>query len=144
AHTLEALFYVTGLQPAQVFARSDNCGSRVPIVTTATMTTDEGVPVALDFIGNAHHQAEDLQIHCAEADLMVRDWRVWIARENTVQPLGPPEPDSQPAVTFLDVLDGKLANPAPAACAWPIFMLTQAMLESSRRELPVTIEPDAD
>jgi predicted dehydrogenase len=143
SHKLDALFFVTGVTPASVFARSDDCGSRVPIVTTASVLTRDGIPLALDFIGNAHHQAEDLQIHCAQADLMIRDWRVWIAEGNVVRPLGPLEPDSQPAVTFLDVLDGTCANPAPAACAWPVFKLTAAILESSRSGLPESVDMDS-
>lgn len=141
SHKLDAMFYVTGLVPAAVFARSDECGSRVPIVTAASVTSEGGVPIAMDFIGNAHHQAEDLQIHCSGADLMVRDWRVWIARNNVVEPLSPLEPDSQPAVTFLDVLDGTLENPGPAQCAWPVFALTEAILASSRTGKPVDVEP---
>lgn len=131
SHKLDALFYVTGLKPVEVFARSDNCGSRVPIITTASVLAEGDTPISLDFVGNAHHQVEDLQIHCAEADLMVRDWRVWIARNNKVDPLGPLEPNSQPALTFLDLLDGLCDNPAPAACARPVFALTEAILRSA-------------
>ena len=140
SHKLDALFYVTGLVPASVYARSDRCGSSVPIVTTATAISACGVPIALDFIGNAHHQAEDLQIHCTKADLMVRDWRVWVARGNVVEPLSPLEPDSTPAVSFLDLLDGNLENPAPAACAWPVFAMTEAALASGRTGAPVEVE----
>lgn len=140
SHKLDALFYATGLVPAAVSARTNQCGSSVPIVTTASVTAENDVPIALDLIGNAHHQAEDLQIHCAEADLMVRDWRVWIARGNTVEPLTPLEPDAQPVSTFLDMLDGKRSNPAPAACAWPVFALTEAILTSSRTGLAVNVE----
>jgi predicted dehydrogenase len=139
SHKLDALFYVTRLRPAAVTARSDNCGSSVPVVTLASVTAENGVPIALDFIGNAHHQAEDLQIHCVEADLMIRDWRVWIARGNVVEPLSPLEPDSQPAITFLDLLDGSIGNPAPPSCAWPVFALTEAILTASRTGTSVDI-----
>lgn len=132
SHKLDSLFHVTGVTPARVYARSESCGSRVPIVTTASVQTVQDIPIALDFIGNAHHQAEDLQIHCRDADLMVRDWRVWIARNNVVQPLRPLEPDSNPLATFLDLLDEAIENPAPASCAWPVFAVTEAILESSR------------
>jgi predicted dehydrogenase len=144
SHKLDALLFVTGLTPASVFARSDNCGSRVPIVTNASVITQQGVPMVLDFIGNAHHQAEDLHLHCREADLMIRDWRIWIAEGNVVQPLRPLEPDSQPAVTFLDLLDGTLENPAPAACALPVLLLTEAILNSSRIGQPVPVESTTD
>lgn len=139
SHKLDALLYVTGLTPVSVYARSHRCGSHVPIVTSASVMTREGIPIALDFIGNAHHQAEDLQIHCRDADLMVRDWRVWVAQDNSVSPMTPLEPDSQPTVTFLDVLDGSLENPAPPMCAWPVHQLTWAILDSSSSGSIVTI-----
>lgn len=131
SHKLDALFFVTGLKPTRVFAQTDCCGSRVPVIATASLVLEESIPASLDFIGNAHHQAEDLQIHCEAADLMVRDWRVWIARNNVVGPLAPLEPQSDPATTFLDMLDGEIENPAPAECAWSVFALTQAMLRSA-------------
>ena len=140
SHKLDALFLVTGLKADSVFARSDHCGSHVPIVTTALVVSDGGIPIMLSFIGNAHHLSEDLQIHCRDADLMIRDWRVWIAQNNTVEPLTPLEPHSEPAVTFLDVLDGRIENPAPAGCAWPVWTLTQAILQSSRSGQIVDVE----
>lgn len=131
SHKLDGLFYVTGLQVAEVFARSDKCGSRVEVVTNVSAMSTDGVPVALDFVGNAQHLAEDLHIHCEQADLMIRDFRVWIARNNQVEPLTPREPDSQPVEMFLDLLDGRQDNLAPVECAWPVCELTCAILESA-------------
>ena len=132
SHKLDALFYVTGLQPEEVFARAQRCGSHVEIVVSLTGLLSGDVPLTMDFVGSAEHQTEDLTIHCEEADLMVRDWRVWIARGNIVEPLEPLQPTSDPATGFIAVLDDKLENPAPFSIARPVWDLTQMTLESAR------------
>ncbi len=139
SHKLDGLFYATGLKMAEVFARSDKCGSRVEVVTNVSAVSVDGVPVALDFVGNAQHLAEDLHIHCEQADLMIRDFRVWIARNNQAEPLIPREPDSQPVAMFLDLLDGRQENLAPVECAWPVCELTNAILESAATGQPVRL-----
>ncbi len=139
SHKLDAVIYVTGLAPREVFARSWNCGSRVEIVSSVSAILEGDVPLCMDFIGHAQYLGEDLHVHCAEADLMVRDRRVWIGRNNRVEPLEPVEPDSNPVAGFLDLLDGRVANVAPFACALPVFDLTCAILDSSRTGRTVAI-----
>lgn len=137
SHKLDALCYVTGLEPQEVFARSQTLGSRVEIVVSVSAAMSDPrrpgavVPVTMDFVGCAEHQAEDLTIHCDEADLMVRDWRVWIARRNDVVPLAPLEPTSDPATGFIELLDQGGPNPAPLAAARPVWTLTQMILASA-------------
>ncbi len=132
SHKLDAVFYVTGLAPREVFARSWNCGSRVPIVSSVSAVLEGDVPLCMDFIGHAQYLGEDLHVHCAEADLMVRDRRVWIARGNRVEPLENAEPESNPDRGFLDLLDGVATNLAPFECARPVYETTMAILDSSR------------
>jgi predicted dehydrogenase len=131
SHKLDALFYGTGLDIAEVFARSNSSHSRVEIVTHVSALTAAGVPIVMDFVGNAHHLGEDLHVHCEHADLMVRDMQVWIARRNEVEPLTPLEPDSHPVAMFLDLLEGRAENIAPVECAWPVYEVTAAILESA-------------
>jgi predicted dehydrogenase len=139
SHKLDALFFVTGLELAEVFARGQKCGSRVDVVSTVSAVSTCEVPIAMDFIGSAQYQAEDLHVHCAEADLMIRDMRVWIARRHVVEPLGPLEPDSHPVATFLDLLDGTCENFAPLVCARPVWKATAAIAESVRLGQPVPV-----
>ncbi len=138
SHKLDALFYVTGLNPREVFARTQSCGSQVAIVASVSAMLDGEVPLTMDFVGHAEHQSEDLTIHCEEADLMIRDWRVWIARENRVTPLAPLEPHADPVTGFLDLLEGTGENLAPFSAARPVFDLTDMILESARTHRPVT------
>src|SRR5207249_2486978 len=82
SHKIDMLFHVTGLQPVEVFAHTDRCGSGVQIVTTISGRWSGDVSLSMNLIGNAQHWREDFQIHCAEADLAIRDNRLWIGRDN--------------------------------------------------------------
>ncbi len=133
SHKLDALFFVTGLTPLDVYSRSQHCGSRVEIISSVSVTTREGPLITMDFVGNAQFQSEDLHIHCEVADLMIRDYRAWRACDNVVAPLEPLEEQATPVSMFLDLLLGATCdNAAPIECARPIFTLTSAILKSSR------------
>ncbi|MBX3438040.1 MAG: Gfo/Idh/MocA family oxidoreductase [Planctomycetaceae bacterium] len=140
SHKLDALFYASGLELAEVFARSWKYGSRVEVMTNVSAVTTNDVPVTMDFVGNAQHLGEDLHIHCEHADLMIRDMRVWIARDNQVEPVSPLEPESNPVEAFLDLLEERCENQAPASCAWPVFQATEAILESAATGKPVKLD----
>lgn len=131
SHKIDAVFFVTELAPQEVFARSWKCGARVEVVTLASAILENNVPLNMDFVGNARTMRDDLHVHCEHADLMIRDGRAWIGRANQTEPLAPLEPDTDPVVAFLDVLDGTAPNRAPFACARPVFDFTAAILESA-------------
>jgi len=141
SHKIDGVFYVTGLTPRNVSARSWNCGSRVEIVSSVTAELEGNVPLSMSFIGHAQHLAEDLHVHCEQADLLIRDRQVWIARENRVEPVSDPEPESDPDAGFLDLLDGVAENMAPFACAVPVYEFTRAVLESTERGSAIAINP---
>ena len=140
SHKLDILFYVAGLPPREVFARSWKRGSRVEIVTSATAVFGNDVPVTLDFIGDAQHLCEDWHFHSADADLMLRGDRLTIARHNRVEPLAADEPQSEPVLSLLDSICAKAPELAPPECARPVFQLTRALLESSRSGRVVSVE----
>ena len=132
SHKIDMLFFVTGLTPVEVFAHSDRCGSRVEIVTTVSGLLSGGVSLSMNFIGNAQHWREDFQIHCAAADLAVRESVLWIGRENRFEKFEDLETGSSPDVAFLDLVQSGAPNEAPADCALPVFDFTQAVLRSAR------------
>lgn len=133
SHKLDAIFYVTGLAPREVFARTWTCGSQVEILASVSAVLGEDVPLTVSFVGNGQILSEDLHVSCDEAELIVRDGRAWIARANQVEPLLPLEPDANPVTTFFDLLDGIAENCSPFRCARPVFDLTAAILESAAR-----------
>lgn len=132
SHKLDVIFYVTGLRPVEVFAQTWNCGSRVEILGTVAARLEGDVPLSMDFIGNAQYLGEDLHIHCAEADLMVRDWKLWIARNGKVDLVEDLEPESNPVSAFIDLLLESRENFAPPECALPVYDMTLAILHSAR------------
>lgn len=140
SHKIDAVFYVTGLRPREAFARSWNCGSRVEVISSVSAVLEGDVPLCMDFIGNAQYLGEDLHVHCERADLMIRDRQVWIAEDKQVRRIDDIEPDSNPTIGFLELLDGTSENIAPFACALPVFDLTEAILESSRSGRGVAVQ----
>jgi hypothetical protein len=93
---------------------------------------------------------DDLHLHCEEADLLLRDWQIWIGRNNSLEPLKVAEPRWQsalglnpfahpeldllgnPVSGFLDQLLLGAPTAAPPECALPVFDFTQAVLRSSQ------------
>jgi predicted dehydrogenase len=142
SHRLDGLFYVTGLQLVELSARSSKAGSSVEIVTLINGELQDGqdrdVPFSLSFVGNSNTFHEELFIHCEKADLIVRDFQLFIGRNNEVELIElPPEQSGRestqnPVAGFLDLLTGKAANISPFECALPVFDMTTAILESAR------------
>jgi predicted dehydrogenase len=132
SHKIDIVFFVTGLAPREVFAHSDRRGSRVEIVTSLSARLENDVNLSMNFVGDAQHFREDFHVHCAEADLMYRDGRVLVARNNKVDVLADLETESDPDASFFDLLSGVASNFAPARVALPVWDFTQAVLESAR------------
>jgi predicted dehydrogenase len=139
SHKIDIVFFTTGLRPLEVFAQSDRCGSQVEINTTVSARLVNGAALSMSFVGNAHHFWEVLHVACAEADWIVRDGALWLARGNQVEKFTALEPESQPIAAFLDCLTQGAADAAPAACALPVFNFTHAVLESARTGRCVSI-----
>lgn len=132
SHKIDAIFHLTGLEAVEVFAQVDYCGAEVPIRCTINGLLTGGVPLSMSFFGDAHQFREDLHIVLEEGDLTMRDREVRVARKNEVQRVGDPEPDSNATCGFVEMLEGKTGNPAPAGCALPVFDFTQGVLASAR------------
>jgi predicted dehydrogenase len=133
SHKIDMLFFLTGLSPSeatplQVVGFTHNRGCRVPIV--ATMCGRLGtVDLSMTFVGDAQHLREDVHVHCEQADLLLRNNSLWIARDNHHKPMIDLEPESDPNRAFLDCLVDGAPNLAPATCALPVWDLTQAILD---------------
>lgn len=130
-HKLDQVHYLTGLRVSEVQARSLYCGSNVPIQTSVSGIFNNGALLAMDFIGNAQYLGEDFHVHCERADLSIRDKTMWIARDNRVEQTTDLEPESNPVIEFLNVLDGKSENIAPFEIALPVWDLLAAIMKSS-------------
>lgn len=140
SHKLDILFYLTGLSPREVFARSWRRGSHVEIVLSATVVMGEDVPVTIELVGDGHHLGETWALHCAEADLLLQQNQLWVGRHERLEPQPVQEPHTEPIFGFVESILSRAENLAPPECAWPVFQLTQALLESSRTGRVVTLD----
>jgi predicted dehydrogenase len=132
SHKIDVVFYVTGLAPREIFAHVDRRESQVEIVATISARLEGNVALSMNFIGDAQHFREDFHVHCEEADLLLRDGAVWIARDNRVEKITALEPESNPNAAFVDCLLDSAANLAPPSVALPVWDFTRAVLESGR------------
>jgi predicted dehydrogenase len=132
SHKIDAVFFVTGLQPTEVFARCDQCGSHVEITSSISGLLEGNVPLTMDFVGHTQHFNETLAIHCERADLTLREGEIWIGRDTRAERFELGQPDCNPVVAFLDALLDGAENFAPPECALPVFDFTQAIFESAR------------
>ena len=142
SHKVDLIFFVTGLRPVNVFARSQKCGSHVEILASVSALLAGDVPLTMDFVGNAQYLGEDLHVHCERADLMVRHEELWISREQHLERLTVDEPDSSPVSGLLDVILLGSDDLSPPESALPVYDMTKAILESSRTNQPVSILDD--
>ena len=150
SHKIDLVFFLTGLRPLNVFARNQKCGSRVEIVTSLSAQLEQDVLLTMHFTGHSQTFREDFHIHCERADLLVRDWQIWLGRSNSLEPLHVADPQMQsalgvsplanpeldrlgnPVSGFLDELLLGTSPVAPPECALPVFDFTQAVLRSGR------------
>lgn len=139
SHKIDMAFHVTGLRPIEVFARTDRCGAHVEIQASVSAKLEGGVPLTMDFIGDAQYLGEDLQIHCEKADWILRHGDLWVGRAGRLERFTALLPDSDPVVDFLDLLAANGPEVAPPECALPVFDFTEALLISARTALPVCV-----
>ncbi len=134
SHKVDMLFYTTGLAPESIRAVSSRRGYGVDIVTNAIGKLTGGVDLTMISIGDAQHYREELFLHCRDADFILRDNTLLIARENRIEPFAPLEPQSTPVSSFLDMLVDGSPNIAPAEIAIPVWDFTQMLLAAGRSE----------
>ncbi len=140
SHKLDSIFYITGLTPREVFARCQNWGSQVEIVTSVSALLSDNVTATIDFVGHAQYLGEDLTIHCERADLMIRHGELWLARDGRTERLPVDEPESTPVSGFLDSILSGADEISPPSAALPVYDLTQAVLKSGRVGTSVPVE----
>ncbi|MCA9039065.1 MAG: Gfo/Idh/MocA family oxidoreductase [Planctomycetaceae bacterium] len=141
SHKIDCLFYATGLEPEEVFAWTDRCGSQVEITAQVIARLSGDVQVSIDFIGNGQYLGEMIAIHCEKADVIVQDGHVYLATNDEKRELDDLEPASTPVKEFLAMLLEGKENIAPPECAMPVYQMTRAIIESGSTRQAILIKP---
>jgi predicted dehydrogenase len=132
SHQIDIVNFITGDRPCSVFARSEQRGSQVEIVTQVMARLTNGAGLLAHFVGDAHHWREDIYFHCRDADLLLRNEKVYRAKANHVEEIVDLVPENSPDRAFVDaLLDGK-PTVSPPEIALPMHDWTEGVLQSSR------------
>jgi predicted dehydrogenase len=161
SHAAAYLTFLTGLRPAEVFARFDRDGSPNDIYNALTITMENGALVSLASTG-ATPLAErnyEVRVFGSQAILQLELWRgtmtmIDFADQRTeFKPLLKSEiyPDQSPTLNFIDVILGKSANGSPGDLGLASMEIIEAACESAQagrnekiRDFHVKIEDVSD
>ena len=123
SHAAAYLTFLTGLRPAEVFARFDRDGSRNDIYDALTITLENGALVSIASTGATplSERNYEVRVFGRKAILQLELWRgtmtlIDFANQRTeFPPLAESEiyPAQSPALNFIDTILGKAPNGSP-------------------------------
>jgi len=87
SHLLDIILWMTGLQPAQVFAFQENLEAEVDIISAIDVRFDGSALGTLAVVGHAVNFFEEITIWCEEATLGIRGQEIWLWRDEQKQVL---------------------------------------------------------
>jgi len=142
SHAAAYLTFLTGLRPAEVFARFDRDGSQNDIYDALTVTMENGALVSLASTG-ATPLAErnyEVRVFGSKAILQLELWRgsmtlIDFADKRTEFPsLAENEiyPAQSPALNFIDAILGKAPNGSPGNLGLASMEIIEAACESAQ------------
>lgn len=141
SHQIDIVNFITGQRPVRVFAHSDKRGSQVEITTEAIAHLSGGAGLFAHFVGDASHWREDIYFHCRDADLLLRNEKLFRAKANQVEEVVDLVPESSPDKAFVDaLLEGKPIV-SPPEIALPMHDWTAAVLKSTSEGSWVELGP---
>ncbi len=138
SHLIDVVLWVTGLTPESVFARIDNRGSKVDILSALTLRFKGGAIGTMSVVGDAPGWWEDITFYGEEGGLYVRrDQLMHSYRKRTWQAelkelTGNTKYLNNFDRNFVDSILGKDEPQTPAICGLRVMQLTEAAWESAR------------
>jgi predicted dehydrogenase len=146
SHQIDIVNFITGERPAAVFASSDRRGSQVEITTQVMARLTGGAGLFAHFVGDANHWREDIYFHCRDADLLLRNERLFCAKDNHVDEILDFVPESSPDTAFVNALLDGTPMVSPPEIALPMHDWTEAVLQSSNlgKWVELQTEPEGE
>ncbi len=141
SHLLDIILWMSGLQPAEVFAYQDNLGSEVDILTAMSVTFDGGALANFSVVGHAVNWLEDITIWCEDLTLAIRGSEVWQWAKDApeVVPEAEMGDGSSPDVNFIQSIWGKEKPQATAEDALKVIQLSEAAWRSADKHKPAKV-----
>ena len=151
SHASAHLGFITGRQPAEVFARFDNAGTAVDIYDTLNLKLDDGTLVSLGSNGATmlSERHYEVRVYGTKGMLLQELWKGRLEFHdlhcNVKRYPDIPEADIYPmfapAENLVDCVTGKAPNGSPAALGLFAMKITEAACRSARTNANVVIAP---
>ncbi len=142
SHAAAYLTFLTGLRPAEVYARFDFDGSPNDIYNALTVRLENGALVTLASTGATPlcERNYEVRVFGSQAILQLELWRGAMTlidfadRRTEFKPLAPEEiyPSQAPALNFVDAVLGKESNGSPGGLGLAAMEIIEAACESAR------------
>jgi predicted dehydrogenase len=142
SHIAAYLTFLTGLRPAEVYARFDYDGSQNDIYNALTVTLENGAlaSIATTAATPLTERNYEVRIFGSKAILQLELWRGTMSlvdfadKRTQFEPLAPRDtyPERSPALNFIDTILGKAANGSPGELGLASMEIIEAACESAR------------
>jgi len=151
SHAAAYLTFLTGLRPAEVFARFDRDGSVNDIYNSLAITLENGALVSLASTGATPlaERTYEVRVFGSQAILQLELWRGTMTmvdfsgRRTEYQPLAPDHiyPSHSPALNFIDTILGRALNGSPGDLGLASMEVIEAACESAQTGCNEPIRP---
>jgi predicted dehydrogenase len=140
SHMMDIVLWITGLEPAEVFAFVDNRTAKVDVVSAISVKFTNGASGNISIIGECagprYKVYEEILIWCQRGQLVIRDNQLYRrdgdAELFQVPPEGLPR-DNNPDQAFVDLILGRAPNIVPPECGLKVIQLTEAAWKSAEQ-----------
>jgi predicted dehydrogenase len=149
SHAAAYLTFLTGLRPAEVYARFDRDGSPNDIYNALTITLENGALVGIASTGATPlcERNYEVRVFGGKAILQLELWRGRMAlidfagKRTEFEPLAENEiyPSQAPALNFVDAILGKVPNGSPGELGLASMEIIEAACESAQTNRCETI-----
>jgi predicted dehydrogenase len=142
SHAAAYLTFLTGLRPAEVYARFDRDGSANDIYNTLSITLENGalVSIASTAATPLSERNYEVRVFGTQAILLLELWRGMMSlvdfagKRTGFKPLAPGEiyPERSPALNFIDTILRKATNGSPGKLGLAAMEVIEAACESAQ------------
>jgi predicted dehydrogenase len=149
SHAAAYLTFLTGLRPAEVYARFDYAGSVNDIYDALTITMENGALVSIASTGATplSERNYEVRIYGTEGIVLLELWKgeavfIPFEGERRVLPPLPPDgiyPDRGPLDNFVDATLGLAPNGSDGRLGYASMQVIEAAVESAKKNLPVKV-----
>ncbi len=137
SHLLDIILWMVDLEPAEVFAYSDNLTAQVDILTAISCKFRGGALCNISVVGHSVDWHEDISLWCDKASLYIRGGEVIVSdKEGTRSADLSGHRTWDPDTNFLDALEKKDEVQAPPICGLRTIQLTEAAWQSAAEGVP--------